>query len=62
MAIVAGEEVVSAQAGTALVKVEEVHKADVEAREVAMEISMEEAVNSNTRISSMVPLPHLSRV
>lgn len=53
-------EAVSGQAGTALVKVEEMHTADVEAREAATEISMEGTIHSNTSLPSLVMMPHLS--
>jgi hypothetical protein len=59
-AIVAEGEAVSVQAGTALVKVEEMHTADVEAREAATEISMEGTIHSNTSLPSLVMIPHLS--
>ena len=54
-------EAASVRAGLALVKVEETHTAYVEAREVAMGISMEEAINSSTSPLNSPLLLHLSR-
>lgn len=53
---------VPAQAGTALVKVEEMHMAAEEAQEVVTETNMEAAINSTTRLRRLVLLPRLSRI
>lgn len=60
-AIAVEREVVLVQAGTAPLKVEETHTADMEAREAATETSMGEAINSNTSLLNLALLSHLSR-